>query len=290
MQRRSRLSAAALIAIVASACHPPVPEQAMSRKAPPPPATAPAAPVVAAGWAYHLTSARHSLVIEQRAELTIHQDTGTRTDSVFSRAEVAYSIFTSTGRLTGSVTTFRSRIGANPAARPVGLMVPFTFVATLPASRNQQIEFTTPATGADACASTALAVSQSLRDLWFQPPDILRAGASWDDSAAVTVCRDGIPLHTVVRRFFRVTTVDAVSAMAMITRTSHTVFDGQGSQAGEPVAISGSSEGKLIYTVEPATGTIVSALGKSTLALRLKSRLRNQDIRQTAAIEISIAR
>ena len=53
--------------------------------------------------------------------------------------------------------------------------------------------------------------------------------------------------------------------------------------------VNGDSVGELVYLVDPATGTILSAEGASTLHLQLTSRQRNQEIRQTAEIKISAA-
>lgn len=290
MRTPSLFIAALSGAFLLGGCNRSVPEQTITR-AVPQPVIAAATPTVTAGWSYRASPTSHQFVVAQRAMLTIRQDTTTRTDSVFSRTEVGYTVFASTGRLTGSVTTFRAQLGTTGAATPVGLRVPFTFVATLSASRHTQLEFLSPAGAATPCASVALSVSQSLRDLWFQPPDTLRIGTSWEDSATVMVCRDGIPLRSVVRRTFRVRAVDGTAGHVILTvvRTSRASIDGEGAQSGEPVKVNGDSVGELVYLVDPATGTILSAEGASTLHLQLTSRQRNQEIRQTAEIKISRA-
>jgi hypothetical protein len=164
-------------------------------------------------------------------------------------------------------------------------------VATLPASRNRQLEFLSPASGAAPCASTALTIVEGLRDLWFLPPDTLRVGTTWNDSAVVHSCRDNIPLRTVVQRSFRVRSADLTNGHIALTivRESHTSLGGEGLQSGEPVRVSGSATGELVYVVDPSTGTILSGSGTATLQMQLASRLRNQNIRQTAAIQISAA-
>ena len=290
MRTPSLFIAALLGAFLLGGCNRSVPQQTITG-AVPQPAIAAATPTVTAGWGYRASPTRHQFVVAQRALLTIRQDTITRTDSVFSRTEVAYTIFASTGRLTGSVTAFRAQLGTAVAATPVGLRVPFTFVATMFASRHVQLEFLSPAGATTPCASVALSVSQSLRDLWFQPPDTLRIGTSWEDSATVMVCRDGIPLRAVVRRSFRVRAADGAAGHVILTvvRTSRASIDGEGAQSGEPVKVNGDSTGELVYLVDPATGTILSAEGASILHLQLTSRQRNQEIRQTSEIKISPA-
>ena len=288
MRTPSLFNAVLSIAFLVGGCTGSVPEQAITR-AVPQPAIAASAPTVTAGWGYHASPTRHQFVVAQRALLTIRQDTTTRTDSVFSRTELGYTVFASTGRLTGSVTTFRAQLGTAAAATPVGLRVPFAFVATLSASRHTQLEFLSPVGATTPCASVALSVSQSLRDLWFQPPDTLRLGTSWEDSATVMICRDGVPLRSIVRRTFRVRSADGAAGHVILTvvRTSRASIEGVGAQSGEAVKVNGNSAGELIYRIDPATGTILSADGESTLLLQLSSRLRSQEIRQTAEMRIS---
>ena len=290
MRTPSFFTAALSSAFLLGGCSRSVPEQTITRVAPQP-ANAATTPTVTAAWSYRASPTRHQYVVAQRALLTIRQDTITRVDSVFSRTEVGYTIFASTGRLTGSVTTFRAQLGPAVLATPVGLRVPFTFVATLSASRHTQLEFLSPVGATTPCASVALSVSQSLRDLWFQPPDTLRVGTSWEDSATVIACRDGVPLRSIVRRAFRVRSAEATAGHVILTvvRTSRTSIEGDGAQSGEAVKVNGDSAGELVYMLDPATGTILSAEGASTLRLQLSSRLRNQEIRQTAEMRISPA-
>ncbi len=290
MRTPSLFIAALSGAFLVGGCTGSVPEQTITRAVPRPVVVA-ATPILTTGWGYRASPIRHQFVVAQRALLTIRQDTATRTDSVFSHTEVAYTVFASTGRVTGSVTSFRAQLGTTAAATPVGLKVPFSFVATLSASRHTQLEFLSPAAATTPCASVALSVSQSLRDLWFQPPDTLRIGTAWEDSSIVLVCRDGIPLRSIVRRIFRVRSADGPTGHVVmsIVRTSRTKIDGEGAQSGESIKVNGDSVGELVYLVDPATGTILSAEGASTLRLQLSSRLRNQEIHQSADIRISPA-
>lgn len=290
MRTPSLFIAALSGAFLLGGCSRSVPEQTITRSVPQH-AIAAATPTVTAAWGYRASPTRHQFVVAQRALLTIRQDTTTRTDSVFSRTEVGYTVFASTGRLTGSVTTFRAQLGTGVAATPSGLRVPFTFVGTLSASRHTQLEFLSPAGATTPCASVALSVSHSLRDLWFQPPDTLHVGTSWEDSATVMVCRDGVPLRSIVRRTFRVRSADGAAGRVILTvvRTSRAIIEGEGAQSGEAVKVNGDSAGELVYVIDPATGTILSAEGVSTLHLQLSSRLRNQEIRQTAEMRISPA-
>ena len=138
------------------------------------------------------------------------------------------------------------------------------------------------------CASTALPVTQSLRDLWFRPPDTLRISTTWEDSSSYVVCRDGIPLRATVHRTFRITGTAERNGRLLLTiaRQSRTTIEGNGAQFGEAVAVSGAGSGQLAYDFDPASGEVLGATGNATLDFSLRSRLRTQIVRQTVEIRI----
>jgi hypothetical protein len=188
--------------------------------------------------------------------------------------------------MTGEVSVFLVKAAGRAAGAPPGLATPFAIRADYPA-RGLQLAFSAPRDGAP-CSSTALVVAQSLRDLWFTPPDTLRTGTSWADSSSYVVCRDGIPLRATVHRVFRVsgTTERDGRILIGISRTSHTTIQGAGVQFGEAVAITGEGAGQLSYELDPGSGEVAGADGNSTLDLSLRSRLRTQLVRQTAEIRL----
>lgn len=271
--------------MLGSACRSTVPEQPLGRAAP--------APVVAATsagggpWLYRPATQRRSATLDQQATVEIRQDTLARTDTVSLHAEVAYTVFAGTNRVTGTVSAYRVHAGSAAAGTPPGLGVPFPFGGDFPL-RGRQLELTQPAPQA-TCASPAFGATQSLRDLWFQPPDTLRIGTSWTDSSTYLFCRDGIPLRTTSQREFRVTAFANNSGRVVLTVVRHArgTLSGDGAQAGEPLMISGTTTGDLTYQLAPATGELLSASGAALLEFTLTSRLRTQQVRQRSQITVT---
>jgi len=274
-----------LVAVLPAACRPPVPEQKISGPVTP---IAAVAPSLAEGpWLYRPTTQRRAYVIQQNAVLATRVDTFSRNDSVSSRAELAFTLFSGGSQVGGSVTAFSVRGPGQRPATPGGLVLPFTFAGDL-RSHTQQIAFTVPI-GDTPCASAPMSVLQSLRDLWFRPPDTLRLRTTWEDTASYTVCRDGIVLHTGTWRVFRVAAAAVRDGRVLLTirRSTRSTLKGAGQQAGEPVEITGTSSGQAAYELDPETGELFGALGTSALELVLKSRLRTQAVLQVNEMRIS---
>jgi hypothetical protein len=231
---------------------------------------------------------RRAYVVEQHALLTTRVDTTTRNDSVGSHTELAFTLLSGGTRLSGSVTSFRVQAPGRVSAMPQGLVLPFAFAGELPAATHQ-VAFTAP-TAPAPCSSAAINILQSLRDLWFRPPDTLRLHGTWEDTAAYAVCRDGIVLWVRVQRTFRVAsaTVRDGRVLLLVQRSSRGTLEGVGQQAGELVEIKGTSTGQVAYDLDPAAGEMVAALGTSALALTLKSRLRMQTVLQTNEMKIRL--
>src|ERR1019366_7354992 len=166
MLRSSALALAASCSLLA-ACHGgTVPKQVLTTPA----AVSAPAPIARANgpWSYRPSTQRQGFVVDQRAVIAIRLDTATRIDTVSSHAEVAFTVAPLTGGLTGNVGAFLVQGAGRAAATPVGLATPFPLRAEY-SVRGLQLDFTVPH-DAVPCASTALAVAQSLRDLWFRPP------------------------------------------------------------------------------------------------------------------------
>ena len=274
-----------MCALVFADCRASVPEQVFSR---PLPAVAPPAPPASRGtWTYHPPTERHAYVLEQHAVLTIRQDTAIRVDSVRSHAEVAFTSTAATGRVTGSLSVFRVEGPAHESSTPAGLVLPFAFSAEYPVHGRQLVFSTTNATA--PCASRELAVAQSLRDLWFQPPDTLQLGTTWDDSTSYVVCRDGILLRAIVQRIFRITGMEqrAGRLALLVSRSSRTTLEAEVPLPGEVIGVTGSGTGELSYAIDPTNGEILLARGIAVLDLVVRSRLRAQHVHQIS--ETSVA-
>ena len=282
---RSIAATTTLTALLAACSSGTVPNQVLTKPAP---ATAPPPVARAAGpWLYHASAQRQQFSVDQRATITIRLDSAARTDTVSTHAEVSFTAAQVTNGVSGTVNTFRVQNGGGAAVVPAGITVPFPVRGEYSA-RASQLDFTTPHESA-SCASAALSVTQSLRDLWFRPPDTLRVGTTWQDSASYVVCRDGIPLRAASHRSFRVTgTVERDGRLLLtIARTSSTTIDGNGAQFGETVSVGGAASGQIAYELDPATGEVGSAVGNATLDLTVRSRLRTQIVRQVADVRLS---
>jgi hypothetical protein len=277
-------AAAAICPLLAACGSTTVPSQVLTTPAP---VTA-AAPVArsSAAWLYQPSTERQRLVVDQSAVIAIRLDTSTHTDTVSSHAEVTFSAMPASRGVTGSVEAFLVGGAGRGPGTPGGLVTPFPLRAAYPA-RDLQIEFSAPFDTAP-CSSIALAAAQSLRDLWFQPPDTLRAGSTWSDSSKYVICRDGITLHATVHRLFHVagTSVRDGHPRLAIARLSRTVIDAGASQFGDQVTVSGSGNGQLTYDFDPISGEVISASGSATLDLSLHGGQRTQLVHQTVEIRI----
>jgi hypothetical protein len=271
-------------ALLVSGCRSSIPEQPIGRSAPAPVVSA--APAGGGLWLYRPATQRRTVSLDQQAVVEVRQDTLTRADSVSLHADVAFTMFAGTNRVTGTVSAYRVQSGAAAAATPPGLGVPFPFAGDFPA-HGKQLELTQPSSQS-ACASPANGAVQSLRDLWLQPPDTLRLGTVWDDSSAYVLCRDGIPLRTVNHRQFRVTGAAEQDGRQVLTviRNARGTLSGDGAQSGEPVSITGTSSGEMTYQLAPSTGELLSARGTSVLDFTLTSRVRMQRVRQRSRMVI----
>ncbi len=262
----------------------PVPNQVLTKPAP---ASAPAPAARTGGsWAYRPSMQRQLFVIDQKATVAIRSDTATYADTISSHAEISFTFTAPGASASGTVGAFLVQASGRAAATPAGLVTPFPFHGEYTA-RGTQLDFTLPRE-MSPCSSSALAVAQSMRDLWFRAPDTLRVGVTWEDSASYVACRDGVPMRTTVHRSFRITSAEEKDGHALLTlaRASRSAIDGAGSQFGEPVTINGSGTGQLVYSLDAGTGEIISANGSATLDLSLRSRLRTQAVHQAAQVRI----
>ena len=235
-------------------------------------------------WRYRPTARRLTYSVDQRAQLVVREDTLVWTDSVFSRAEVFFAADVITQRLAGSVTAFTVKRSGRAAAVPLGLSLPFPFVAAYVG--RGQLAIIAPS--ASPCIAPALPVVQSLRDLWFHVPDTLRLGTTWEDSVLYLSCRDGVRLRSIVRHTFTLSEVIQQSGneLLILRRISHTVISRDDAPSRETVSVSGIGSGELMYTVDPLRGEVLTARGSSLLDLSVHGKTRTQSVRQVGKIEI----
>lgn len=274
-------------ALVVAGCVPAIIRR--SQPSPPPAATPAKSAFNTAGpWAF-AAAASQKVTVDTRAVVSIASDTVTRVDTVLASLGASF-VWASPAhqRLDGLLADYRVSIAGAPPAAPAGLQAnrPFTAVRT---STSGGLSFTLPAPSS-ACTDPTLSALQGLHDAWIPLPDTLAIGREWADTVRTLSCRDRIPLHAVVVRRFRVQRAEVEAGtrvVVTIDRTSRGAISGAGNQFGEPVSLEGESSGTLRYAIDPAIGRPVRASGTSLLKLSLKSKLRNQAVRQESALTLS---
>lgn len=256
----------------------------MSRTAPPP---APEPTPAPTWWAIRPTAALQSVVIEQEATISVRSDTGARLDRVASRTEVSFALLAASRRLSGTVSSYVVRTGDQPAASPPGVATPFSFAAESP-KRGLQPAFTAPASR-DACSSPLVTVAQSLRDLWADPPDSLRVGTTWSDSAVFSACRGGVVLAFEVSRAFRVVSARAGTdgVVLQVARMHRARVSGMSARGADTTRISGEGAGDAALDIGAADARLLGARGVSTLELVIETGVRFERIRQSATLRIT---
>lgn len=274
------------VTLVVSGCVP-----AIIRRPAPPAPTAPAthsALNTTGPWTF-VAAASQKVTIDTRAVVTIASDTGTRIDTV--QATLGASFVWSPAarrRVDGLLVDYRVSVGGAPPAAPAGLQVNRPFSAGR-SGATTELRFTLPAEST-ACTDPALSALQGMYDAWIPLPDTLAIGREWADTVRTLSCRDRIPLRGVVVRRFRVQRAEVEAGtrvVVTIARTSRGKISGAGEQFGEPVSLEGESSGTLWYVIDPALGRPVRASGTTLLKLSLKSRLRNQAVRQESALTLT---
>lgn len=234
-------------------------------------------------------AASQKVTIDTRAVVTITSDTVTRVDTVQASLGASF-VWASAAhrRVDGLLADYRVSVAGAPPAAPAGLQVNKPFSAAR-STASTPLSFTLPAESS-ACTNPALSALQGMHDAWINLPDTLVIGREWTDTVHTLSCRDRIPLRGVVVRRFRVQRAEVeggARVVVMIDRTSRGRMSGAGDQFGEPVSLEGESSGTLRYVVDPARGRPVRASGTSSLKLSLKSKLRNQAVRQESALTLT---
>ena len=237
-------------------------------------------------WEPHPNGVASSYAIVQTATVRMQQDSSVRVDSVASHTDVFLAV-SPAGRFAGTVTAFSTRGEGQVFATPPGVTVPVTFSGSITTAGTAQLTLPEPGT---ACVSAAATVVLSSRDLWLRLPDTVRLGATWHDSSAMVVCRDGIPLRLNARRSYHVERADTTggSVAIVVARSQQLVLEGSGKQWGEDVRVYGTGAGDMMLRVSARTGTVLDANGRSTLELTFTSTRTVQRVRQQGETSIRL--
>lgn len=189
-------------------------------------------------------------------------------------------------RISGTLDVYQVAFGGSAAlGAPAGLVLPLVYAAEQP-ERDQQPRLSLPSP--EECNPAAAALS-ALRELWISPPDTLRVGLEWADSAQYVTCRDSVALAVVSVREYRVLGAEerGGSTVVLVARRSTTRMSGSGAQLGEPLEITavGLSEMRLELTLDG--GAIVAGSGESELRMSMRSRRRSQELVQRTRLTIA---
>lgn len=288
MMTRSRFVLFAAVGAV-GACLPGV----TKRPPTPAPVTAPTqwTPNTAGPWRMAVAPLSQKVAITTQAVVVIRGDTGVRTDTLQASLGASYT-WTAAGRrkVDGTLTDYRVALGASVPTTPAGLQVGRPFSADVSAPYSELI-FRLPAESS-ACTDPTLSALQGLHDAWIPLPDTLVIGREWSDTVHTLSCRDRVPLKGTSVRRFRVVRAEVEGdshVIVLVDRIARGRLTGEGEQFGERVAIEGESSGSVRYTVDPAVGRLVRASGTSSLTFSLKSKRRNQSVRQESSVTLSWA-
>ena len=173
-------------------------------------------------------------------------------DTVSAHAEIAFTAAPTAGSVNGSVRRSSCRAPDASRRRPRDLRSHSPFARSI-WRRGPQLDFTVPRDTA-GCSSLALAVAQSLRDLWFRPPD---TPARRDHMAGLVVVRGVSRRHSAphrratARSRHRQRRATVTVCCLPFPARSRTVIEGTGAQFGEAVGVSGTGSGQLVYYARP---------------------------------------
>jgi hypothetical protein len=187
----------------------------------------------------------------------------------------------------GRLSEYRVGVGAGQLSAPAGLQLPRAFTAEV-AEAGGSLAFVLPAPHT-ACTEPALSATQGLYDAWIPIPDTLSVGRTWTDTVQTFSCRDRVPLRGISVRRFRVVRAereDSTSVAVHIERSNRGRIAGEGDQFGEHVVVEGETSGVVQYAVDPSSGRLLRATGNTVVRFSLKSRRRNQQVRQESQLAI----
>lgn len=295
--------------LAAVACTPPSARQPSPQERPPvAPAATPGsvgggrspAPLVpgAAGTsraigAFTYAPGSYRYVVTSEATVEVWSDSGgqqqqRRSEPVASRLVVDFRVAARGAEgarvIAGTVDSFTVTRGAGAtaaAAAPPPLQpAPVAFRGTLDPTRTRlELHVGTSAAPARVaaggdCNSPNEAVLVLAREaIALVPPGVLVAGRAWDDSTSSTVCRGDVPLTVRAVHHYRVEGVERRGAAdaVRLTRTSETTVEGQGTQRGLPITVSGRGSARADLYLDATAGRFLGGEGESTLELDLQT-------------------
>ena len=127
-----------------------------------------------------------------------------------------------------------------------------------------------PAAPSSECSPGA-PLLEIARDLLVAVPGELRVGASWADTASVTICRGGVPVTAGAVRSYEVLGTrrddDGAPLMRMARITTFSLAGTETTSLGQLVALTGSGESRTVLEFDLAAGVVRSATREGTATL-----------------------
>jgi hypothetical protein len=114
-------------------------------------------------------------------------------------------------------------------------------------------------------------------------PLTLRPGTSWTDSSTVSTCSGTVPVElTTVRTYTVIGGAQAPEGAAIVVeRSERTRAKGEGTQGQHRIGLQATGTGSARLYLEPASGLLRLAEGKSRTAITIRSSGRLQEFAQT---------
>ena len=127
-----------------------------------------------------------------------------------------------------------------------------------------------PPAPTDECSPGA-PLLEVARDLIVAVPGELRVGASWADTASVTICRGGVPVTTGSVRSYEVLGTrrddDGTPLMRMARATTFSLAGTETTSLGQVVALTGNGESRTVLEFDLVAGVVRSAIREGTATL-----------------------
>lgn len=127
-----------------------------------------------------------------------------------------------------------------------------------------------PAAPTNECSPGA-PLLEVARDLLVAVPGELRVGASWADTASVTICRGGVPVTTGAVRSYEVLGTrrddDGTPLMRLARTTTFSLAGTETTSLGQVVALTGSGESRTVLEFDLVAGVVRSAIREGTASL-----------------------
>lgn len=127
-----------------------------------------------------------------------------------------------------------------------------------------------PAAPSNECSPGA-PLLEVARDLLVAVPGELRVGASWADTASVTICRGGVPVTTGAVRSYEVLGTrrddDGTPLMRLARTTTFSLAGTETTSLGQVVALTGSGESRTVLEFDLVAGVVRSAIREGTASL-----------------------